>query len=71
MIKLKKCKFTRAQINDAKKYGTDIELEHTSSRKKAYKIALQHECEFGPKALYYKYGLIPMEARLKKMQRRK
>ena len=66
MINLKKCKFTKAQIHDAKKYGIDVELEHTNSRRKAYGIALQHECEF---PLYYSKGLLPMEKRLKKMQK--
>jgi hypothetical protein len=63
MIDLRKCKFSKAQIRDAKKYGIKVELEHTTSRKKAYKIALQHECEF---PLYYIRGLIPMEKRLSK-----
>jgi len=62
MINLKKCKFSKAQIRDAKKYGIEVELEHTKSRKKAFNIALQHECEF---PLYYKNGLIPMEKMLK------
>jgi len=61
MIDIKKCAFTKDQINDAKKFGIKVELEHTNSRKKAYKIALQHECEF---PLYYSKGLIPMEKRL-------
>lgn len=63
MINLKKCKFTKAQIRDAKKYGINVELEHTKSRKKALKIALQHECEL---PLYYSKGLIPMERMLKR-----
>lgn len=66
MIDLKKCKFTKAQINDAKKYGIKVELEHTTSKKKAFNIALQHECEF-PK--YYERGLLPMEAKLKKLNK--
>ena len=67
MINIKKCKFNKAQIHDAKKFGIGVELEHTTDRKKAYKIALQHECEF---PLYYKNGLLPMERKLKKLQRR-
>ena len=65
MIRLSKCKLTKAQIQDARRFGIGIELEHTTSRKKAYHIALQHECEFGPRALYYQHGLLPMERRLK------
>ena len=71
MIDIKKCKFTKAQIHDAKKYGIDVELEHTKSKRKAYKIALEHSCEFGPKVLYYQHGLLPMERRLKKMMLKK
>lgn len=63
MIDIKKCAFSKAQINDAKKLGIKVELEHTNSRKKAYHIALQHECEF---PLYYSKGLIPMERKLSK-----
>jgi len=71
MINIKKCKFTKAQINDARKYGIPVELEHTNSRRKAYKISLQHSCEFGPKVLYYQDGLLKMEKRLEKMKRGK
>lgn len=66
MINIKKCKFTKAQINDARKHGIGVELEHTTSKRKAYHIALQHECEFPQ---YYSKGLLPMEARLKRMQK--
>jgi len=68
MINLKKCKFTKAQINDARKFGIGVELEHTTSKRKAYKIALQHECEF---PMYYAKGLVPMEKRLEKMKARR
>lgn len=67
MINIKKCKFTKAQIADAKKYGIGVELEHTNSRKKAYKISLQHECEF---PLYYSRGLIPLEKKLSKLNKK-
>jgi hypothetical protein len=67
MINLKKCKFSKAQIHDAKSLGIGVEMEHTKDRRKAYKIALQHECEFGG-PLYYKSGLLPMERKLKKLQ---
>ena len=70
MINIKKCKFTKAQIHDARKYGIPVELEHTNSKRKAYRISLQHECEFGPKALYYRDGLLKMEKRLEKIKRR-
>jgi len=45
------------------KLGIPIELEHTTSRKKAQHIAMQHLCEFPD---YYSRGLIPMEKRLSK-----
>ena len=63
MIDIKKHKLTKYQIADAKKYGIKVELEHTTSRRKAFEIALQHEIEFPG---YYEHGLIPMEAKLKK-----
>ena len=49
------------------KLGTKIEMEHTRSKRIAKKIACDHLREF-PK--YYSKGLIPMERRLKKLQRR-
>ena len=61
----------RDTILDARKYGIPIEMEHTTDKRKAYKIALQHSCEFGPKVLYYQDGLIPMEKKLNKMKRNK
>ena len=45
------------------KLGIPIELEHTTSRKRARHIALQHLCEFPD---YYSKGLIPMEKKLSK-----
>ena len=46
-----------------KKKWIDLEMEHTSSRKEARKIACDHYREFGSK--YYP-ALIKMERRLKK-----
>jgi len=61
MIKVTKaCKISKKEL----KLGIPIEMEHTTSRKKAAYIASQHLCEF---ANYYSAGLIPMEKRLKKM----
>ena len=65
MIKVtKKCKISKKEL----KLGTPIEMEHTTSKKKAKYIAAQHLCEFPN---YYSVGLIPMEKRLKKLQGRK
>lgn len=50
------------------KVGTKIEMEHTTSKRKARKIAGAHLNEFGD--AYYK-ALIPMEAKLKRQLRRK
>lgn len=59
MIRItKKCKISKREL----KLGTPIEMEHTTSRRKARHIAMQHICEF-PK--YYSRGLIPMERKLK------
>ena len=60
----KKCKFSKREV----RLGVPIEMEHTTSRKKAEIIAKQHLCEF-PK--YYSKGLIPMEKRLKMMGNKK
>lgn len=65
MINLKKCKLSQKQFQDAVKYGVNVEMEHTKSKRKALLIAKQHECEF-PGRLYYKEGLLPMERRLKR-----
>jgi hypothetical protein len=65
MIKVtKKCKIKKRELL----LGIPIELEHTNSRKKARHIAMQHLCEFPN---YYSKGLIPMEAMLKKLNRRR
>jgi hypothetical protein len=60
MIKVtKKCKISAREL----RLGTPIEMEHTTSRRKAAYIAKQHICEFPN---YYSKGLIPMERRLRK-----
>lgn len=60
MIKVtKKCKISNKEL----RLGTPIEMEHTTSKRKAAHIAKQHLCEFPN---YYSKGLIPMERRLKK-----
>jgi hypothetical protein len=50
------------------KVGTKIEMEHTSSKVKARKIAGDHLKEFGNN---YYVELIKMEKKLAKQQRRK
>lgn len=60
MIKIKGCKFNKKELA----IGSKIEMEHTRSKKLATHIAKQHLCEFPN---YYSKGLIPMEARLKKI----
>ena len=60
MIKItKKCKFRTREL----KIGTKIEMEHTTKKSVAERIAKQHLCEFPQ---YYSKGLIPMEKRLKR-----
>jgi len=61
MINIKKCKFTTGMMKEVK-LGIPIEMEHTTSRKKARHISMQHVCEFPN---YYSKGLIPMERKLK------
>jgi len=62
MIKVtKKCNISKKEL----RLGTPIEMEHTTSKKKARYIAMQHLCEFPN---YYSKGLIPMESRLKKLK---
>jgi hypothetical protein len=56
-----KCKYRREL-----RLGTQIELEHTKSLKRAAKIASDHLKEF---KCYYSQGLIPLEKRLKRMQK--
>ena len=48
------------------KIGQVIELEHHVSKKKARQIAMDHLNEF---PCYYTKGLLPMEARLKRMRK--
>lgn len=64
MIKIKGCKFDKREL----KIGSKIELEHTNSKKVATKIAKQHICEFPN---YYSKGLVPMEKKLSKLNRRR
>ncbi len=45
--------------------GVPIEMEHTTSKKKATLIAKQHLVEFRN---YYSKGVIPMEKRLRGMK---
>jgi len=53
MIKVtKKCKISKREL----KLGVPIELEHTTSKRKAKYIASQHLCEFPN---YYSIGLLP------------
>ena len=64
MIKVTKaCKLSKKEL----KLGIPIELEHTKSRKKAKYIASQHLCEFPN---YYSKGLIPMERKLKRLNKK-
>lgn len=65
MIDLRKCKHKLSKKEIL--LGIPIEMEHTKSKKKARKIAMQHVCEFEH---YYSRGLIPMEKRLKKLSRK-
>lgn len=56
----------RCNIEKELKIGQKIELEHHVSLKRARKIAMDHLKEF---PCYYSVGLLPMEARLKKLKR--
>lgn len=58
-----KCKISKKEL----RLGTPIEMEHTKSRAKAAHIAKTHLCEFPN---YYSAGIIPMERKLKMMQKR-
>jgi hypothetical protein len=60
---IKKC-----NINKELKIGQKIELEHHVSLKRARKIAMDHLKEF---PCYYTKGLLPMERKLKRMQRKR
>ena len=64
MIKVNK----KCNINKELKIGQRIELEHHVSLKRARQIALDHVKEF---PCYYTKGLLPMELKLKRMQRKK
>jgi len=56
----------KCNINKELKIGKKIELEHTKSKRVAKKIALDHIKEF---PCYYSKGLIPMERKLKKLNK--
>jgi hypothetical protein len=58
----KNCKFNKNELS----IGQKVEMEHTNDKKKALKIAEQHLCEFPN---YYTKGLIPMEKKLKKLNK--
>jgi len=64
-IKKLPCKISPKEL----KIGIKVEKEHTTSKKIAKAIALAHLC--GESPVYYSAGLIPMEKKLKKMNRRK
>jgi len=64
-IKRIPCKIKNRELN----IGIKIEREHTSSNKIAKAIALAHLC--GESPVYYSRGLLPMEARLKKLMQKK
>ncbi len=58
MIDINRCgKFNKKQL----KIGTNIEMEHTTNKRVAAKIAKQHLCEFPN----YYTELVKMESRLK------
>ncbi len=62
MIKIPKGKkFNKRELA----LGIPIEMEHTTSKKKATVIAKQHLIEFKN---YYSKGVIPMEKRLRGMK---
>jgi hypothetical protein len=50
------------------KLGSKIEMEHTKSKRLATKIAKDHLREFPN---YYTKGLIPLERKLRKLNKRK
>jgi hypothetical protein len=60
--KLKILKKGREKLKNIR-IGTKIEMEHTTSKKRARKIAIDHIEEFPN---YYTKGLIPMEKKLKR-----
>ena len=59
---MKRIKYNKKEL----KIGTRIEMEHTKSKKVAGRIAKDHLREYSN---YYTKGLIPMEKRLKKMNK--
>jgi hypothetical protein len=64
LIDLRKCK---TKFNPRLlKIGTNVEMEHTTSRTKAQKIARQHMCEMGEG--YYP-ALVALEKKLAKKRR--
>ena len=64
MINIKGCHISKKEL----KLGIPVEMEHTNSKRVAKRIASQHICEFKN---YYSKGVIPMEARLKKLMMKK
>lgn len=65
MIRIRKgSRFSKKEL----KVGAKIELEHTTNPRKARFIAMQHLTEFPN---YYTRGLLPMEKKLTKLNRRK
>lgn len=65
MIRIKRgMKFSSREL----KLGIPVEFEHTRSRKIATRIAKQHLVEFPN---YYSKGLLPMERRLAKLNKRR
>jgi hypothetical protein len=63
IIVTKKCKISKKEL----RLGIPIEMEHTTSKKIAKKIASQHLCEFKN---YYSAGLIPLEKKLKRLNKK-
>ena len=57
------CKIGKKEL----KLGMPIEMEHTTSRRVAKRIASQHICEFKN---YYSKGLIPLEKKLKRLNKK-
>ncbi len=55
----------KCPIKKELKIGSKIELEHTTDKKLARKIATDHIKEF---PCYYTKGLLPMERKLRRMK---
>jgi len=64
MVPEKKVIYNKKEL----KIGAKIEMEHTTSKKKATKIAKDHLREFPN---YYTAGVLPMEKKLKAMELKK